>query len=404
MISRSLLIIKDPKMLRPIFRSPLLYLTLCSRSKFSAPSRPFSSIQDSHIPNLARHKDWLSPNEVIKIFETLKDPNFTLPVFDQISQRKDYKPNEALYSAVINKLAQAKNFNAIETLMERIKLERKCRLSEDFFYNVIKIYGVLGGRINSAIRILFDMHNYKCWPTVKTFNGVLNMLVSTNQFEVVHEVFMGSSKLGIEIDACSLNIIIKGMCRCGKLDDAFLVLDEFPKQNCKPNVRTFSTIMHGLCDRGSLDEAFALLDRMETEGVEPDAIIFNILISGLRKQGKISEGIELLDKMQGRGCDPNPGTYQEVLYSLLHAKRFAEAKAFMHKMINMGVNPSFESYKLIIPGFCDKKLASDLDWVLRQMMRQGFVPKMGMWKLILSSILSDSNAYNCFSYQEIIGN
>lgn len=353
---------------------------------------------------MARHKDWLSPNEVIKIFETLKDPNFTLPVFDQISQRKDYKPNEALYSAVINKLAQAKNFNAIETLMERIKLERKCRLSEDFFYNVIKIYGVLGGRINSAIRILFDMHNYKCWPTVKTFNGVLNMLVSTNQFEVVHEVFMGSSKLGIEIDACSLNIIIKGMCRCGKLDDAFLVLDEFPKQNCKPNVRTFSTIMHGLCDRGSLDEAFALLDRMETEGVEPDAIIFNILISGLRKQGKISEGIELLDKMQGRGCDPNPGTYQEVLYSLLHAKRFAEAKAFMHKMINMGVNPSFESYKLIIPGFCDKKLASDLDWVLRQMMRQGFVPKMGMWKLILSSILSDSNAYNCFSYQEIIGN
>ncbi|XP_009783790.1 pentatricopeptide repeat-containing protein At3g14580, mitochondrial-like [Nicotiana sylvestris] len=197
-------------------------------------SRPFSSsqIQKSDDINLVNYKDWLSPNEVIKIFRNLNDPNSALNLLNQISKRKDYKPNEAIYSVVVKNLAMAKNFDAIETLMEKIKFERKCRLSDEFFHNVIKIFGRLAGRINKAIETLFDMPNYKCWPSVRTFNFVLNLLVNTKQFDVVHKVYIRASDLGVEIDACCLNIIIKGLCRCGELDAK--VFDEFPKQNCHP--------------------------------------------------------------------------------------------------------------------------------------------------------------------------
>ncbi|KAL8512380.1 hypothetical protein ACS0TY_018751 [Phlomoides rotata] len=236
--------------------------------------------------------------------------------------------------------------------MGRIKVERKCRLSDGFFRNVIKIYGHSAGRINRAIETLFDMPNYKCWPSVTTFNCVLNLLVSSKQFEVVHEVYMGASELGVEIDACCLNIIIKGLCECGRIEAAFKVLDEFPQQKCSPNTRTFSTIMHALCDRGRVDESFHLLHRMEEEGMEVDAIVFNILISGLRKQGRVDEGVELFDSMMLKGCNPNPGTYQELLYCLLDAKRFYEAKNLMGKMIGKGISPSFDSYKMVIRGFC----------------------------------------------------
>ncbi|MCD7468596.1 hypothetical protein HAX54_006960 [Datura stramonium] len=334
-------------------------------------------MQNSDEINLVTYKDWLSPNEVIKIFQNLKHPNSALSVLNQISKRKDYGPNEAIYSVVVKNLAMAKNFDAIEILMEKIKLERKCRLSDEFFYNVIKIYGHLAGRINRAIETLFDMPNYKCWPSVKTFNFVLNLLVNTKQFDVVHKVYLRASELGVEIDACCLNIIIKGLCRCGELDAAFKVFDEFPKQNCQPNVRTFSTIMHALCERGRVNEALVLFERMEKEDVEPDAIVFNTLISGLRKQRRVDEGIEMFKKVMLKGCDPNPGTYQEVLYALLDAKRFIEAKDFMAVMIDKRVNPSFESYKLIIHGLCDAKLLVDLDWVLSQMVRYGFVPRKG---------------------------
>ncbi|KAK4344593.1 hypothetical protein RND71_034769 [Anisodus tanguticus] len=392
---------------RPMFSlryTPLIHKLIFQYRPHFPPSHQFSSsqIQNSNEINLTNYKDWLSPNEIIKIFQNLKDPNSALIVLIQISKRKDYKPNEAIYSTVVKNLATAKNFDAIETLLEKIKNERKCRLSDEFFYNVIKIYGNLAGRINKVIDTLFDMPNYKCWPSVKTFNFVLNLLVNTKQFDVVGEVYIRGRELGVEIDACCLNIIVKGLCRCGEIDAAYKVFDEFPKQNCQPNVRTFSTIMHALCEHGRVDEALSLLERMEKEEVEPDAIVFNTLISGLRKQKRADEGIEILKKVMLKGCDPNPGTYQEVLYTFLDAKRFMEAKDFMAVMFDKRMNPSFESYKLIIHGLCDGKFLGDLDWVLKQMVRHGFVPRMGMWRKILGCLFPDGDCCTTCSYDEIL--
>ncbi|KAM3287102.1 pentatricopeptide repeat-containing protein, mitochondrial-like [Capsicum chacoense] len=375
------------------------------RSNLGAFSRAFSSsrIQNPDEIEINNYKDWLSPNEVIRIFQNLKNPSSALHVLTLISERKDYKPNEAIYSIVIKNLGISKNFDDIEILMEKIKNERKCRLSDDFFYNVIKIYAHLGGRINSAIDMLFDMPSYKCWPSVRTFNFVLNVLVNSKQFDVVDKVYTrGVYELGVEIDECCLNIIVKGLCRCGEFDAVYKVFDEFPKQNCRPNVRTFATVMHALCVRGRVDEALSLLERMEREGVEADAVVFNTLIFGLRKVGRVDEAIEMFKKVMVRGCDPNPGTYQEMLYALLDGKRFLEAKDFMSVMIDKRVNPSFESYKLMIHGLCDGKLLEDLDWVLMQMVRHGFVPRMGMWKKILGCLFPDGDCVTTCSYDEIL--
>lgn len=379
----------------PKFRLPILLSRLhlsLSFHQFVPPSNPLLKPSlDGDYPNLLRHKDWLSPPEVIRIFQNLKDPNFALPLFAQLSTRKDYNPNEALYATIIHKLALANNFDGIEALMQKIKAHRKCRLSDAFFRNVIKIYGHSAGRINRAIETLFDMPNYKCWPSVTTFNYVLNLLVSTKQFEVVHEVYTGASKLGVVVDACCLNIIIKALCECGEIEAAHKVLDEFPQQKCSPTVRTFSTIMHGLCERGRVEESFRLLERMEADGVEADAVVFNILISGLRKQGRMGEGVELFDTMMMKGCRPNAGTYQEVLHCLLDGNRFCEAKILMGRMIEKGMNPSFESYKVAIEGFCGENGVEDVEWALRQMVGCGFVPKMGMWKKMVQSVVVDSN-------------
>ncbi|XP_057812270.1 pentatricopeptide repeat-containing protein At3g14580, mitochondrial [Salvia miltiorrhiza] len=374
---------------RPISR--ILHLCVSFHEFAPSKSRPIPS------PDLLRHKDWLSPPEVIRIFQTLKDPNSALPLLAQLSTRKDYNPNESLYATIIHKLALANNFDSIEALMQQIKADRKCRLSDAFFRNLIKIYGHSAGRINAAVETLFAMPDYKCWPSVATFNTVLNLLVTTKQFEVVHEVYVGAAKLGVEIDACCLNIIIKGLCESGQIEAALKVLDEFPQQRCSPTARTFSTIMHALCGRGRVEDSFGLLERMEAEGVEADAVVFNVLISGLRKRGRAAEGVELLQKMMRRGCDPNPGTYQEVLYCLLDSNKYSEAKKMMEKMMGKGINPSFQSYKLVIQGFCGDKGVEDVEWALRHMLAHGFLPKMGMWNTMLHCLLSHNHSNSLFS-------
>ncbi|TXG66637.1 hypothetical protein EZV62_007912 [Acer yangbiense] len=382
-----------------ITRKPTLALPFASLSSSKAPSITVPVSDNLHKLN---NKDWLSPNQVLKIFSNLKDPESVISVLNQYSKRKDYKPNEALYTLVINQLAQAKSFDAIDHVMERIKAENKCRLSDGFFYNVIKIYGNMAGRIRKAIDTLFDMPSYNCWPTVKTFNFVLNLLVSAKLFDYVHEIYLSAPKLGIEIDACCLNILVKGLCENGNLQSAFYVLDEFPKQNCRPNVRTFSTLMHCLCEQGKIEEAFGLLQRMEEDGVDADTITFNILISGLRKQGRVKEAMELLERMKLKGCHPNPGSYQEVLYGLLDKAMYVEAKELAGRMIYEGMSPSFVSFKKLIHGFCREMSAEDLDWVLKRMVKQGFVPKMGMWREIVQCVLSRNNTCISSNISEIV--
>lgn len=373
-------------------------------SSSSSPATPkFSYVleNDNKLLKKLDHKDWLAPNEVLKIFKSLRDPESVITVFEKLSNRKDYKPNEPLYSVMIEKLAHARKFDAIEGLFARIKTEN-CRLSDEFFYRIIKIYGNVVNNPEQAIKILFRMPDYRCWPSVKTFNFVLNMLVCAKQFDVIHEVYLGAHRLGVTIDACCFNILIKALCQLDKLDAAFALLHEFPKQNCRPNTKTYSTLMHGLCKNDRVNEAFELFDRMEKEDCYPDTITFNILISGLCKQGRVDEAMDLLHQMKLKGCSPNSGSYQAVLYGLLGCEKFVEAKDFMDRMHSEGIFPSFLSYKMLIEGLCNLNLLNSVDLVLKQMVHQGFVPRMGTWKKILGSMsLRNDSCIHIAYYKDI---
>ncbi|KAJ6839474.1 pentatricopeptide repeat-containing protein-like, mitochondrial [Iris pallida] len=353
-------------------------------------SSKFNSTKESDEFWLRRldNKDWLAPNEVLKIFANLRHPELMPAAITKLSARPDYKPTEALYALLVEKLAHARRFDSIDRLLEKAKRE-KCRLSDDFFCRVIKIYGNVARNQERAMSTLLRMPDFHCWPDVKTFNYVLNMLVCNRQYEVVHEVFLSAPRLGVGVDTCCFNILIKGLCQWGRLDAAFSLLDEMPKQGCRPNATTYATLMHFLCKGGRVDEAFELLGRMEREGRYPDTVTFNVLISGLCKEGRVSEGMGLLRTMMLKGCYPNSGTYQVLLYGLLCSKRFTEAKEFMNTMVSEGRYPSFVSYKLAIDGLCDENLLEDVELVLKQMVRHGFVPRMGTWKKIITCMSLD---------------
>lgn len=372
------------------FDLKVLTIWKCSVSS----STKFSSAQENDNFWLKRldHKDWLAPNEVLKVFQNLRDPELVMGAFTRASTRVDYKPSEALYSLLINRFAHAQKFDSIGVLLDRAKCE-KCRFSDEFFYRVIKIYGNLANHPELAINTLYRMPEFQCWPKVKTLNYVLNLLVCSKQFKLIHEVFLSASRLGVSLDTCCFNILIKGLCQLDKLEAGFSLLHEISKQGLQPNATTYSTLMHTLIKHGKVKEAFEVYEMMEREGCHPDAITFNILISGLCKEGKIDEGMGLLKTMKLKGCYPNSATYQTLLYGLLHAKQFVEAKNFMDAMIVERRYPSFLSYKMTIEGLCSEKLVHEVDSVLRQMVSQGFVPRMGTWKKIIGCMLSKQDVY-----------
>ncbi|KAK7272637.1 hypothetical protein RJT34_29358 [Clitoria ternatea] len=358
----------------------------------NAPSKQlqFSSIpnnRDNVILTRLKHKDWLTPKEATKLLNSLTHPSSSLTFFHLYSSRKDFNPTEPFCTLLLSKLAQSKHLLEIHTLLQTLKPRR---FSDNFFFTLIKTYAHVFNRIDLALHTLFQMPSfYQCLPSSRTFNFVLNLLVVSKLYDVAHGVYRSAPKLGVGLDACSMNILIKGLCSRGELDAAFRVFDEFPRLGFEPNERTYTTLMKGLCEAGRVEEAFGLLERMERDGVGVDAVVFNVLIGGLRKQGRVEEGKGVLERMVRRGCYPNEGSYNEVLCALVDVKRFCEAKEVVVQMGLEGFLPSFVGYKGLVLGFCEKGLVGDVDWVVRDMVRHGFVPRMGMWKQIVKCVVLD---------------
>jgi pentatricopeptide repeat protein len=361
-----------------------------SRALARRPVPPFLKLRstvcdDGYWTGRLDHKDWLAPNEVLKIFANIRDPSLINSVFKKACSRRDYKPSEALYSLMIDRLACARRFSDVEELLSKARTE-KFRFSDEFFYRLIKMYGNVAEHPQKAIDTLFAMPGYNCWPSTKTFNYVLHMLVCKRQYEVVHEVYSSAPRLGVTLDTCSFNILVKGLCQCGKFDEAISLLHEMPKQGCQPNVATYSTFMHFLCQRSQVDKAFELFERMRKQDIAADTIVYNILISGLCRQERVSEAFDLFKSMTSEGCYPNSGTYQVLLDGLISLGKFFEAKSLVSTMSTEGVRPSFQSYKLLIDGLCSEDCVDDAHLVLKQMVGQGFVPRMGTWTKLLTSI------------------
>ncbi|KAF0892564.1 hypothetical protein E2562_016861 [Oryza meyeriana var. granulata] len=210
---------------------------------------------------------------------------------------------------MIDRLACCRKFSDVEEVLARARAER-FRFSDEFFYRLIKMYGNVANHPEKAIETLFAMPGYNCWPSTKTFNYVLHMLVCKRQYEVVHEVYLSASSLGVTLDTCCFNILVKGLCQFGKFDDAISLLYEMPKQRCLPNVTTYSSLMSFLCQRGQVDKAFELCERMQKENIAADTIVYNILISGLCREQRVTEAFNLFKSMVPEGCYPNSGTYQ----------------------------------------------------------------------------------------------
>ncbi|KAK7366676.1 hypothetical protein VNO80_08672 [Phaseolus coccineus] len=173
----------------------------------------------------------------------------------------------------------------------------------------------------------------------------------------------------VTLDACSFNVLIKGLCAKAELNAAFRVLEEFSGLGCGANARTHATLMKGLCDRGRLKGIFALLERMEGGSVDTDVAVFNVLIGGLRKGRRVDEGWWVLEGMMEKGVCPNGGSYNEVLCGLVEGGRFEKAKK--------------------------RAVVGEVEWVLRDMVRKGFVPKMGMWGKIVQCALEREGSSGC---------
>lgn len=167
-------------------------------------------------------------------------------------------------------------------------------------------------------------------------------------------VVVWSSEEGYVPDAFTFNSLMDGLCKGGRIQDAFTLLEDMKRAGCAPDVAVYNTLIDGLRKANKVEEAGQLLQEMQSSGCEPDTITFNILIDELCKGGRLDDAFKLFEEMTGKDC-ADIVTYNSLLHGLCLVGRVDEAFKLFNEIrgkdsLEHKVSPDFVTYTTLLCG------------------------------------------------------
>jgi len=220
--------------------------------------------------------------------------------------------------------------------------------SEDLFICVLNSYkrAGLGER---ALKLFYRIKEFGCKPTVKIYNHLLDALVgeAENRFHAIGAVYENMKGEGLEPNVFTYNILLKALCKNGKVDGACKLLVEMSKRGCVPDKVSYTTVVAGMCRDGRVDEAREAAKRF---GVESVVSVCNALVCGLCKEGRIGEVFGLVNEMVVKGVDPDVVSYSSVISCLSDIGEVELSLAIFGQMVRRGCRPNVHTFSSLMKG------------------------------------------------------
>ncbi|TYI91535.1 hypothetical protein E1A91_D03G199300v1 [Gossypium mustelinum] len=154
-------------------------------------------------------------------------------------------------------------------------------------------------------------------PDVEVVETMMEALFKTNKYDEAMKVFqMMRVKRMHDLGLSSYRLVIKWMCKRGKIEQANGMFEEMCQRGIQADNLTLVSIIYGLLARGRIREAYRIV-----EGIEiPDISIYHRLIKALLRLRKAGEATQVFREMIKRGCEPIMHTYIMFLQGHLGKK------------------------------------------------------------------------------------
>ncbi|CAN6304457.1 unnamed protein product [Urochloa humidicola] len=190
-------------------------------------------------------------------------------------------------------------------------------------------------------------------PTASTFNILVKLYACrTAEFHLAYDEIHGMRGHGVAPDVGTFSTLVTGLCRAGRLDEAWGVLDWMLQEGCLPMVHTYTPILQGYCREGRIEEARKLMDFMEGAGCSPNIITYNVLIKALCDDGRFDEVKEVLAEIKTKGPKPSAVTYNTYMDALSKAGMADKAVDLFEDMRCEGLKPTAFTLSIALNCFC----------------------------------------------------
>ncbi|KAH0927018.1 hypothetical protein HID58_019274 [Brassica napus] len=175
--------------------------------------------------------------------------------------------------------------------------------------------------------------------------------------------------------------------------------------DCRPDDYTLNTVIDGFWKMGRVDDAMKVLgDMMTGKFCAPDAVTLR----------RAEEALDVLDRvMPENGLKPSVVTYNAVMRGLFKLRKGDEAMRVFDQMAKAGVSTDNTTYAIIIDGLCAtgqvdtaKRFWDDVIWpsgrhdasglrreayqIIEEMRKNGQAPDAVTWRIL--DKLHDSRA------------
>ncbi|CAM0957507.1 unnamed protein product [Alopecurus aequalis] len=299
-------------------------------------------------------------------------------------------PNVLCYNTLVNALAEAGRVEEAQDAFDEM-LAAGVAPNASSLNILVKLYSWTSTRFDLAYKVILRMREFGVEADVGTYSTLVTGLCRAGRVGEAWGVLEWMLEEGCRPMVQTYTPIVQGYCREGRVEEAKELMATMERAGCPPNVVTYNVLIRALCEAGRFDEVSQVLTESRTKDWTPTTVTYNTFMNGLCKKGMAKEALEQLDVMLGQGLDPTDFTLSILLDCLCHDSRISDAIYLLERSISLKWYAGVVAYNTVMSRLCGAGHWMVVLKLLTDMIKKGIMPTTRTFNIFIHSLCSERN-------------
>ncbi|KAK1357234.1 Pentatricopeptide repeat-containing protein [Heracleum sosnowskyi] len=196
-----------------------------------------------------------------------------------------------------------------------------------------------------AMDVFCEMQREGVEPNKFVFPSILKASGHLSDRRTGENIHTAVLKNGFESDAFVISALVDMYAKCGRIEKARSVFDNFGKKD----LVTLNVMVSGYVHHRYVEEALELVKEMQVTAIKPNVVTWNILIAGFSQAGDESMVAKLFRLMQDSGVEPDVVSWTSVISGFVQNFQYRDAFDMFKKMLGIGMFPTSVTISSLLP-------------------------------------------------------
>ncbi|EXB24807.1 hypothetical protein L484_005186 [Morus notabilis] len=294
------------------------------------------------------------------------------------------RPDACLLNTLLHGLCVAEGGSvdaAFELFVKMVEDEQIC---DDITYGTMINGFCKAGETWKAVGLLKRMYDQKrIKPDGGCYCPIIHGLCKEGRVDEAFRFLQDMVNHDVRPNVVICNSLIHGLLESGRCEQAMEFLETMTAWGISPNIVTYNTMLNALCKENRIKEALDLVEEMSNAGLEPDCITYNCLISGFGRLGEWRKAMNLLHEMEYRGIRPNIFTYNILLYGLSYSGEWKVLSRLLDEMVSLKIFPQTVTLNGILDAYSERGNMNTAEKLFDEMIRRGLKPDTLTYNILI---------------------